>query len=144
MAYKDHARNAFHSNQLLHYSPIRELKLWHTVVAILIEIAALDFSTNIKSDSNYTKLIPSLQKLGNKPLRVEQAASFCNLRPSHFAHLFTKVFGTSFAQYERLYRLRCVIIELNTKKNGLKEVAENCFFYDKSHFSKICKKYLGK
>ena len=123
-------------------SSLRELKLWHLVLGILIEIASLDYFVDTELDSNYTKLLPSLQNLSNKPLSVGEAATFCNLSKSHFAHMFSKVFGMPFAQYERLYRLRCALTELNTKKNGLKEVAENWGFYDKSHFSKICKKYL--
>ena len=120
----------------------RELQIWHATLGILIEIASLEFSE--APDPDYSRLMPSLQHLSNIPLSVAQAAEFCNLSESRFAHLFRKVFGMSFAQYERLYRLRCAVAEMNSEKTGLKEAAENWGFYDKSHFSKACKKYLGK
>ena len=118
----------------------RELQIWHAALGILIEIAALEFSA--VPDSDYSRLLPSLQHLSNTPLSVAQAAQFCNLSESRFAHLFRRVFGISFAHYERLYRLRCAVSEMEMHKTGLKEAAENWGFYDKSHFSKACKKYL--
>ena len=118
----------------------RELQIWHAALGILIEIAALEFSA--VPDSDYSRLLPSLQHLSNTPLSVAQAAQFCNLSESRFAHLFRRVFGMSFAHYERLYRLRCAVSEMEMHKTGLKEAAENWGFYDKSHFSKACKKYL--
>jgi two-component system response regulator YesN len=109
---------------------------------MLITISTNNFFVVCWFIALYPTTLPFLQSLSNKQLSVGKAATFCNLSKSHFAHMFSKVFGMPFAQYERLYRLRCALTELNTKKNGLKEVAENWGFYDKSHFSKICKKYL--
>ena len=56
-------------------------------------ISTLDYFVDTELDSNYTKLLPSLQNLSNKPLSVGEAAAFCNLSKSHFAHIFSKVFG---------------------------------------------------
>ena len=123
-------------------TPAREIKLWHAALGILTEIVSLEFSAS--PDSNYARLLPALQHLSNTPLSVVQAAHFCNLSESRFAHLFRQVFGMAFAQYERLYRLRCAVAEMQTHKTGLKEAAANWGFYDKSHFSKVYRKYLGK
>ena len=123
-------------------TPVRELKIWHAALEILIEITALEFSAT--PDPDYARLLPALQHMSNTPLSVAQAAGFCNLSDSRFAHLFRNVFGMSFAQYERLYRLRCAVAEMEMQKTGLKEAAENWGFYDKSHFLKVCKKYLKK
>ena len=122
-------------------TPERELRLWHAALAVFIEIASLDFSAD--PDPDYPRLLPALQRLGNQPLPVPEAAGLCGLSESRFAHLFSHAFGMPFARYERLYRLRCAVEEMNRLHSGLKETAENWGFYDKSHFSKAVKKYLG-
>ena len=122
-------------------TPERELRLWHAALGIFIEIATLDFSAD--PDPDYPRLLPALQRLGNQPLTVPEAAGLCGLSESRFAHLFSRVFGMPFARYERLFRLRCAVEEMNRLHSGLKETAENWGFYDKSHFAKAVKKYLG-
>jgi len=122
-------------------SPERELRLWHAALGIFLEIATLEFSAEPNAD--YSRLLPSLRKLGNRPLSVPEAAGECGLSESRFAHLFKQVFGMSFAKYERLYRLRCAVEEMQRLHGGLKETAENWGFYDKSHFAKARRKYLG-
>lgn len=122
-------------------SPGQELRLWHAALGIFLEIATLEFSAEPNGD--YSRLLPSLRKLGNRPLAVPEAAAECGLSESRFAHLFKQVFGISFAKYERLYRLRCALDEMQRRHAGLKETAENWGFYDKSHFAKARRKYLG-
>ena len=121
--------------------PERELRLWHAALGIFIEIVSLDFSVDPSPD--YPRLFPALRGLGNKPMTVSDAACLCNLSESRFAHLFRRVFGIPFARYERLYRLRCAVEEMNRLHSGLKETAERWGFYDRSHFAKAVKKYLG-
>jgi len=122
-------------------SPERELRLWYAALGVFLEIATLEFSA--EPDADYSRLLPSLRKLGNRPLAVPDAAAECGLSESRFAHLFKQVFGISFAKYERLYRLRCALDEMQRRHAGLKETAENWGFYDKSHFAKARRKYLG-
>ena len=122
-------------------SPERELRLWHAALGIFLSIAMLEFSA--EPDTDYSRLLPALSKLGNRPLSVPEAAAECGLSESRFAHLFKQVFGISFAKYERLYRLRCALDEMQRLHAGLKETAENWGFYDKSHLAKARRKYLG-
>lgn len=122
-------------------SPARELRLWHAALGVFLEIATLEFSA--EPDADYSRLLPSLRKLGSRPLAVPEAAAECGLSESRFAHLFKQVFGIPFAKYERLYRLRCALDEMQRRHAGLKETAENWGFYDKSHFAKARRKYLG-
>lgn len=117
----------------------RTLRLWHAVLGVFIEIANLSFPEELDPDasSDYRRLLPALEHLGNSPLSVPEAAELCGLSQSRFSHLFTQVFSMPFARYERLYRLRCAMEELRRTGEGLKEAAENWGFYDKSHFSRI-------
>ena len=121
--------------------PERELKLWHAVLGIFVEIAVLKFSA--VPDPDYIRMLPALKHLGRQHTSVDQAAECCHLSASRFAHLFRRVFGMSFAQYERLYRLRRAIDEMHRFHAGLKETAESWGFCDKSHFSKVRRKYFG-
>lgn len=127
--------------QSLPDSPERELRLWHTALGIFLEIATLEFSA--EPDADYSRLLPSLRKLGSRPIAVPEAVAECGLSESRFAHLFKQVFGISFAKYERLYRLRCALDEMQRRHAGLKETAENWGFYDKSHFAKARRKYFA-
>ena len=120
-------------------TPERELRLWHAALGIFMEIALLEFSA--VPDPDYLRLLPSLRQLGNQPLPVARAAECCHLSESRFAHLFRRVFGMPFAQYERLYRLRCAADEMQRLHAGLKETAERWGFVDKSHLSKVFRKY---
>ena len=122
-------------------TPARELRLWHAALGVFLEIATLDFSAEPNPD--YSRLLPALRQLGNRPLTVPEAAARCSLSESRFAHLFRQVFGMPFARYERLYRLRCAVEEMQRLHSGLKETAEAWGFYDKSHFAKARRKYLG-
>ena len=122
-------------------SPERELRLWHAALGIFIDIVISDFTP--KPDPDYTRLLAALKHLGRRPLSVAEGAELCRLSESRFAHLFRRVFGISFARYERLYRTRCAINEMQHCHISQKEAAERWGFYDKSHFSKICRQYLG-
>lgn len=122
-------------------TPDRELRLWHAALGVFLEIATLEFTAEPNPD--YARLLPALRQLGNRPLTVPEAADRCGLSESRFAHLFRQVFSMSFARYERLYRLRCAVEEMHRLHAGLKETAENWGFYDKSHFAKARRKYLG-
>lgn len=123
-------------------TPEREMRLWHAVLGIFVEIASLDFSA--EPDPDYPRLLPALRALGNRPLGVPEAAGLCNLSESRFAHLFRRVFGMPFARYERLYRLRSAVEEMDRLHSGLKETAANWGFYDKSHLAKARRKYLSR
>ena len=120
-------------------TPERELRLWHAALGFFMEISLLEFSA--VPDPDYLRLLPALQHLGNDPLAVGQAAECCHLSESRFSHLFRRVFGMPFAQYERLYRLRCAADEMQRLHAGLKETAERWGFVDKSHLSKAFRKY---
>ena len=122
-------------------SSSRELKLYHAAMGIVLAVATLEFSAEV--DLDYQRLLPALEKLGRKPVSVLEAAVSCNLSESHFAHLFRRVFKMSFARYERLYRLRGAVSELQYQYTGLKEAAAEWGFYDKNHFAKTCIKYFG-
>ena len=122
-------------------SPTREMRLWYAALGVFLEIAALEFSA--EPDPDYPRLLPALRRLGCRPLSVNEAAGFCGLSESRFAHLFRRVFGMPFARYERLYRLRCAVDEMRRRRSGLKETAANWGFCDKSHLAKARRKYLG-
>lgn len=122
-------------------SPARELKLYHAALGIILAAATLEFSA--EADPDYRRLLPALENLGCKPLSVSEAAGKCHLSESRFAHLFARVFKISFARYERLYRLRGAVSELQYQYTGLKEAAERWGFYDKNHFAKSCLKHFG-
>ncbi|MBE6402316.1 MAG: helix-turn-helix transcriptional regulator [Lentisphaerae bacterium] len=123
-------------------SPERELKLYHAALGIFVAIAVLDFPTG--HDAGYYRLLPSLEKLGNRPISVTEAAEACCLSESRFAHLFRQVFGVPFAQYDRMYRLHQAFDQIQHEHKTLKEAAENWGFYDKSHFSKVCRQHFGR
>ena len=118
-------------------SPLEKLRLWHTVLEFFMDILP-EQTEIIPANDDYRRLLPVLEKLGNKMLSLEEGAKLCNLSVSRFSVLFKNFSGLSFGRYERNFRLNGAA---GTIRRGatLKEAAAEWDFCDKSHLARLLK-----
>ena len=139
------SRKARSVEKLLQYaekeppSPLEKLRLWHTILEFFMEILP-EQTEIISANDDYRRLLPVLEKLGNKMLSIEEGAKLCNLSVSRFSVLFKNFSGLSFGRYERNFRLNGAA---GTIRRGatLKEAAEKWDFCDKSHLARLLKEF---
>ena len=85
-------------------SPLEKLRLWHTILEFFMEILP-EQTGDLPANDDYRKVLPVLEKLGNKMITLEEGARLCNLSASRFSVLFKNFSGLSFGRYERNFRL---------------------------------------
>ena len=120
-------------------APLEKLRLWHAVLEFFMDILPGQ-TENIPANDDYLRLLPVLEKLGNKMLTLEEGAKLCNLSVSRFSVLFKNFSGLSFGRYERNFRLNGAA---GTIRRGatLKEAAAAWDFCDKSHLARLLKEF---
>ena len=117
----------------------QKLRLWHAVLELFMEIIP-EHNGDLPMNEDYRRLLPVLEKLGNRMITLSEAAGFCNLSISRFSILFREFSGLSFGRYERNFRLNCALAAIR-RGATLKEAAEEWDFCDKSHLARLLKEF---
>ncbi|MBE6363500.1 MAG: helix-turn-helix domain-containing protein [Lentisphaerae bacterium] len=120
-------------------SPLEKLRLWHTVLEFFMEILP-EQTGDLPANDDYRKVLPVLEKLGNKMITLEEGARLCNLSASRFSVLFKNFSGLSFGRYERNFRLNGAAGAIR-RGATLKEAAAEWDFCDKSHLARLLKEF---
>ena len=120
-----------------HPSALEKLRLWHAVLEFFMDILP-EKSQELTGSDDYRRLLPVLEKLGNRMLTLEAGARLCNLSISRFSVLFKNFSGLSFGRYERNFRLNGAAGSLRCGAT-LKEAAAEWDFCDKSHLARLLK-----
>ena len=133
---RDEYVKRFNDLALLPDSGEKNLRLWHTVLGLILAYPQPEINKTGYTDSD--RLQPALKMMGNRLLPVETAARVCGLSPSRFAAVFKSTFGLSYSCYERNFRLNGAADALR-RGSTLKEAADEWDFCDKSHLSRLLK-----
>lgn len=120
-------------------SPRQKLRLWHAVLELFMAIIP-EQTGDLPVNEDYRRLLPVLEKLGNRMVTLSEAASFCNLSSSRFSILFREFSGLSFGRYERNFRLNGALAAIR-RGATLKEAAAEWDFCDKSHLARLLKEF---
>lgn len=118
-------------------SPLEKLRLWHAVLEFFMDILPEQIK-DIPANDDYRRVLPVLEKLGNRMLTLESGAKMCNLSVSRFSVLFKNFSGLSFGRYERNFRLNGAVDAIR-RGATLKEAAAEWDFCDKSHLARLLK-----
>ena len=84
------------------------------------------------------RLLPALEALRGdaaKPLSLEAAAAACQLSPAYFSRRFRKLFGMTFSEYARVYRLHLAARRLVTTPAPVSQIAYGVGFSSPAHFA---------
>jgi AraC family L-rhamnose operon regulatory protein RhaS len=79
----------------------------------------------------------------SQDLSLEQLADKAVMSVSSFQRFFRENFGTSPMGYLRELRLKKAALSLEEGRSSLAQVAQDCGFYDASHFGRLFKQYWG-
>jgi len=84
------------------------------------------------------RLLPALEILRAQPaqaLSLESAAAACCLSPAYFSRRFRTLFGMTFTEYARVYRLHLAARRLVTTRSPVSQIAYGVGFSSPSHFT---------
>lgn len=79
----------------------------------------------------------------DKPVGLQEAASFLGLSESHLSRLFKEVTGLNFLQYLNAWRINKSVEMMKDPKRNIGEIATSCGFPTPGYFAKIFKRFTG-
>lgn len=92
------------------------------------------------------RLLPALELLRAapaEPISLETAATSCHVSPAYFSRRFRQLFGMTFTEYARTYRLRLAARRLASSGSSISEIAYGVGFSSPAHFSARFRERFG-
>lgn len=92
------------------------------------------------------RLLPALELLRRAPsehIALERAATLCRVSPAYFSRRFRQLFGMTYTNYARTYRLRLAARRLISGGASISEIAYGVGFSSPAHFSARFRERFG-
>ena len=92
------------------------------------------------------RMLPALELLRRAPgehVALEKAASLCRLSPAYFSRRFRQLFGMTYTDYARTYRLRLAARRLISRSASISEIAYGVGFSSPAHFTARFRERFG-
>ena len=115
---------------------------------LLLAVADVDRDPSAISPnpSPVERLLPALEMLRVAPertLTLEAAATSCRVSPAYFSRRFRQLFGMTFIEYARTYRLRLAARRLVGNAGSISEIAYGVGFSSPAHFTARFRERFG-
>jgi len=94
-------------------------------------------------DKRIMKVVTYIEKNINKNLSNERLSEIANLATNSFSRLFKANMKCTAQNYIQFRRVENAILTFHHSNKEIEEIALECGFYDRHHFSKIFKKQTG-
>jgi AraC-like DNA-binding protein len=92
------------------------------------------------------RLLPALERLRTAPadaISLQTAATLCRVSPAYFSRRFRQLFGMTFTDYARTYRLRLAARRLASGGAAISEIAYGAGFSSPAHFTARFRERFG-
>ncbi len=76
----------------------------------------------------------------NESIQIRRLAKEIGKHPVHLSRTFKAFYGVDIKSYQKQIRLHNAISEIGSQGKNLTQIAQDCGFYDQSHFSREFKK----
>jgi len=102
------------------------------------------FLASFQQTEPVTMAMQYIQRHYAQNLTIDGLARSVCLSKSHFLHLFSKQVGISPLVYLNRYRINQAMGMLKNSKMSISQIANQCGFFNITHFNRLFKRYVGK
>lgn len=114
---------------------------------LLLAVADVDHESSDEAQASpVERLLPALELLRRAPdqlIALDQAATLCRVSPAYFSRRFRQLFGMTFTDYARTYRLRLAARRLTGGGAPISEIAYGVGFSSPAHFTALFRERFG-
>lgn len=127
----------------------RDLKVERIAELLLLAAAETREHPSVSDDPESTsveRLLPALELLRARPegaIAHASAATACSLSPAYFSRRFRQLFGMTFTEYARTYRLHLAARRLVSSGSPISEIAYGVGFSSPAHFTARFRERFG-
>lgn len=89
------------------------------------------------------KIIELLHDNWNEEISINDLANCVNIHPKTISKYFPRYFACTLGEYRRKIKIEKSLSLIKTSKSSLTEIAQECGFYDQSHFTGAFKQLTG-
>jgi AraC-like DNA-binding protein len=133
---------------LVELAPQTDAKVERIAELLLLAVADLvEKGTPAPSQTSpVQRLLPAVELLRRAPgehVALETAATLCRVSPAYFSRRFRQLFGMTYTNYARTYRLRLAARRLIAGGASISEIAYGVGFSSPAHFSARFRERFG-